>query len=729
MFGGIASKRGLLRAAADGDAVYAVGRFRFSSPGLARANRIVQLNADGSVDTAFNIGTGFAQNVSAVALQSNGKLIVVGAFLTYNGSSVSRIVRLNTDGSLDTSFNVGTGLNNSANDVAVQSDDKIIVGGAFSAYNGATAPRLIRLNSDGTLDTSFNPGTGPGNSVNALTLQSDGKILIAGSFVDYNGTARNYIARVNSDGALDTTFDVGTGFSSITTAIGSDSTGKVIVGGLFSTFNGVSRNRIARLNSDGSLDTTFVVGTGFNNPVFTRNIAVQSDNKVICGGDFFAYNGTTANRVARLDTNGALDNTFGSGVNTSVNTVALQPDGKILISGGFESFNDQFVSRIVRCNTDGTIDTSFTAAINSAATAIAVRGNGKIIAAGGFTTVNGQRVDFLVRIKNDVRDQSLNVSGNFDNQINRLVVQPDEKLIVCGTFTTISGNSRMRVARLNADGSLDTTFNVGTGFNNTVNAAEATSDGKIIAGGAFLSYNGTSINRIARLNDDGSLDTTFNVGTGFNNTVNALAIQEDGKILVGGFFTAYNGVTANRIIRLNADGTHDTSFAIGTGLANAVNDFALTPDGKIIACGSFTTYQSVAASRIVRINADGSRDTAFNIGTGFNTTVNSCAVQSDGKIVAVGAFSTYSGAGSIRIVRINANGSRDTGFNVGTGFNSTANTVRTQPDGKVLVGGFFTGYNNTDVRYIVRLTDSGAIDNTFDFAFDNAVDRVLFVPA
>lgn len=132
--------------------------------------------------------------------------------------------------------------------------------------------------------------------------------------------------------------------------------------------------------------------------------------------------------------------------------------------------------------------------------------------------------------------------------------------MIGGGFTAFNGASRNYIARLNADGSLDTSFNPGTGRNRWVDTTAIQADGKILIGGDFTSYNGTSINRIARLNEDGSLDTSFNPGTGAGNWVFTTALQPDGKILIGGFFTSYNSISRSGIARLNADGSLETSF-------------------------------------------------------------------------------------------------------------------------------------------------------------------------
>ena len=212
--------------------------------------------------------------------------------------------------------------------------------------------------------------------------------------------------------------------------------------------------------------------------------------------------------------------------------------------------------------------------------------------------------------------------------MNTFAIQPDGKIVVGGNFTSYNGNDQNYITRLNSDGSRDTSFTVGTGFDSGVNAFAIQPDGKIVVGGYFTSYNGTSQNYITRLNSDGTRDTSFTIGTGFNSGVDAFAIQSDGKILVGGFFTSYNGTSQNRITRLNSDGTRDTSFTVGTGFDSGVNAFVIQPDGKIVVGGRFTSYNGTAQNRITRLNSDGSRDTSFTIGTGFDySTVYAIAIS------------------------------------------------------------------------------------------------------
>jgi uncharacterized delta-60 repeat protein len=371
-------------------------------------------------DLTFNTGIGFtaggywdAASISSTAIQSDGKVIIGGGFDNYNGIPVNNIVRLNSDGTLDLTFNMGNGISGNVSTINVQPDGKIIVGGWLESYNGNPINGLIRLNPDGTPDLTFNVGTGfmhsfgGAGAVYSAKIQSDGKIIVGGNFSSYNDTPQNNITRLNPDGSIDLTFNTGTGFNDYVNTIKIQSDGKVLVSGWFTFYNGTYNTvDIARLNLDGSLDLTFNTGTGFT-----------------------AYGGGR------------------------VNTINLQPDGKILVGGG------------------------------------------------DFYNYNGN-----------------NISGG--------------------------------LTRLNPDGTLDLNFNTGTGFNNSnIYTTTIQSDGKLVVGGLFQSYNGTSQNNLTRLNTDGSIDLTFNTETGISGTVFTTEYLSDGRIVVGGTFPEYNGFSTYNIVR------------------------------------------------------------------------------------------------------------------------------------------------------------------------------------
>ena len=684
---------------------------KFTSYNGTEVKRIARLNLDGSLDSSFNPGTGANDEVLTIAIQSDGKIIIGGDFTSYNGTATNHIIRINANGTQDASFNVGTGANSSVFTTAIQSDGKVIIGGSFESYNGSIVNHITRLNSDGSLDVGFYSGTGANNNVSSIAIQSDGKIIIGGGFSNYNGAAINYIARLNTDGSLDSFFTTGTGANSSVSTIAIQSDGKIIIGGGFTSYNGTNRNYIARLNAGGSLDALFNPGTGANFYVLTT--AIQSDGKIIVGGMFTSYNGTAINRITRLNGNGSLDGSFniGTGANGYVSATAIQNNGKIIIGGGFPNFNGTGNNFIIRLNNNGSHDTTFNlgTGANNYVFSTAIQSDGKIIIGGTFTSYNGTGLGSIAR---------LNVNGSLDSLFNQgtgasdwvytTAIQSDGKIVIGGWFEYYNGSSRNSIARLNTDGSLDTTFNPGTGTNHYVRSMVIQSDGKIIIGGNFSSFNGMAINRIARLNSDGSLDVTFNPGTGANDVVWTISQQSNGKIIIGGWFTNYNGTTINRLARLNEDGSLDTSFATGTGSNHTVSATAIQSDGKIIIGGEFTNYNGEAFNRIARLNANGSPDTSFNPGTGIEdySQVYTTAIQSDGKIIIGGNFISYNGTARSRIVRLNSDGSLDVSFDPGTGAHGTVHTTAIQSDGRIIIGGGFTSYNGTGRNRIARILGS-----------------------
>ena len=683
-------------------------------------------------DAGFGIGDGADNTVNAIAIQSDGKIIIGGNFTSYNGTARNYIARLDSGGRLDTGFNPGiiagtTSL--SVNAVAVQSDGKILIGGNFTSCNGTTKRGIARLNSDGSLDMSFiNPGIGTNGPVSSIALQSDGKIIIGGYFTYYNVTARNGIARLNSDGSLDTGFDPGTGVSggSYTSvrSIALQNDEKILIGGDFAIFNGTGRNCIARLDSTGSLDTGFDPGTGVSGSIYpaVNSVVLQNDGTILTGGGFDSYNGIARSGIVHLNSDGSLDTSFASlGAFSLVSSIALQSDGKILIGGQIYTTT---TNHLCRLNSDGSLDTGFKPGLVAGAgiysiNSVAVQSNGKILTGGYFTSYNGITENYLARVDHDGSiDTSFNPGTGANNSVNSIAVQSDGKILTGGIFTFYNGTGRNRIARLNTDGSLDTGFDPGTGTtggsNPSVNSVVLQSDGKILIGGGFTKYNGTGRNHIARINTNGSLDAGFNPGSGANSNINSVAVQSDGKILIGGAFTTFSFTGRNRIARLNTSGSLDAGFNPGSGANSSVNSVALQSDGKILIGGTFTSYYGIARNGIARINADGSLDTGFDPGSGANSSINSIAVQSDGKILIGGSFTSYNGAGRNRIARLDSTGSLDTGFDPGSGTDLDVNSITIQSDGKILIGGTFTSFNGTARSGIARINADGSLDTGFD---------------
>ena len=691
-------------------------------------NGIARLNADGTADQTFDPGTGVAgvigYTVNTIAVQADGKVVIGGEFTVYNGTARKRIARLNSDGSLDTSFNPGTGTDLQVHSIAVQADGKVVIGGEFTSYNGTPRNRIARLHSNGSLDTSFNPGTGANDYVFSIAVQADGKVLMGGRFTSYNIEARNRIARLNGDGSLDQSFNPGSGPNQWVVSVAMQADGKVIIGGGFSSYNGVSRLRIARVNSNGSLDTSFDPGAGVRGGLYS--VAVQTDGRVLIGGLFSSYNDTPRNGIVRLNSSGSLDTSFdpGTGANSSVLSVAVGTDGKVFIGGYFTSYNKTARNAVARLNSDGTLDMSFIpgTGVNSEVNSVAVGTDGKVLIGGHFTSYNGTARDYMARLNSDGSlDTSFNAPiGGLDpvigeTPVDSVAMQADGRMIII--YDTNYAPGPPRVARLYSDGSVDTSFNPGTGANTSVRSIAVQPDGKALIAGGFTSYNGTGCNYVARINGDGSLDTTFNPAIpqiiGQWGWANSVALQADGKVLVGFYISIYNvGQNLPHIWRLNADGSLDTAFNPGTGTNLQISSIAVQADGKVVIGGEFTSYNGTPRNRIARLHSNGSLDTSFNPGTGANGNVYSIAVQADGKVFISGEFSSYNGVLLDFLARLHPDGTLDTSFNPGNGLagsvSASVASIALQADGKVLIGGAFGSYGGTPRNRLARLTNDPA---------------------
>ncbi|HSC75220.1 MAG TPA: thrombospondin type 3 repeat-containing protein [Pseudomonadales bacterium] len=460
-------------------------------------------SADFDNDGVGNNGDLDDDNDGALDTADNCPLVANSDQGDEDGDGIGNICDSDGAGKLDIAFNPGTGASYSVYSVAIQADGKTLIGGDFTSYNGTAINRIARLNSDGSLDASFNPGTGASSEIYAIALQADGKVLIAGDFTVYNGTVISRIARLNSDGSLDTSFNPGTVADGGVNSVVIQADGKVLIGGFFSAYHG-----IARLNSDGSMDTSFNPGMGPDAVDFVAHIysvAIQADGKVLIGGGFTSYNGTARNYIARLNSDGSLDTSFdsGTGVNNDVRVVAIQPDGKVLVGGSFISY------QITRLNSDGSRDTAF------------------------------------------------NPSTTINYGIYSIAMQADGKLLVGG------GASRI-VSRLNSDGSFDTDFSRGIGVNVNVSSVAIQADGKALIGGYFTAYNGTAINRIARIHTgDADQDGIENAADYFsNNAAAAVDTDHDGKpdawLQPNAFGCAVDAATCNGLTLDNNNPVVDT---------------------------------------------------------------------------------------------------------------------------------------------------------------------------
>ncbi len=679
---------------ADGFAVVVQPDGKIAAAGQDGAGRMIvaRVNADGSLDTAFGSGgiaapgMGEFGNARALLLQTDGKLVAGGS--RYNPTVPSNefaLFRVNPDGSPDTSFGCPTaggctGLaslaigasSDEVEAIALQPDGRIVAAGTTSGASERIA--LVRFNPNGTPDTFFGAGGtvvteagAPGErpAANAVAIQPDGKIVIAG---DIDGF-RMLFARYTAAGALDAGF--GTGglvevsdpndvWAAYGLALRAD--GRILavgIGGDGITFSGTTA---VQLIADGSLDASFGSG-GIARGLLSgtpRGLSLRADGGFrTSGGHFTALNGLRP-AVESFAASGSIDTSFngtgsaGLSLGTTADnaySMALQADGKIVVGGQFAGYRVQS-SAVARYLANGTLDTSFgslgLAAVTGSGARVAIQSDGKIVVA--TTTFSRLRVRRLLAdgsVDSGFATASVQI-GTSGHAIGGVAIGPDGKIVVAGD--AISGGVRkVVVARLLAGGALDTTFNttgkviaaLGTEEDKGL-AVAVQADGKVLVAGWTVTGLAASA-FVLRLANDGSVDATHlrSPLPGFH-VASALAIQPSGAVVVGVNrydFTPTSVLSEfleGRVIRLTPQLTPDPMFSSGGGVpiltSGPIQSLALQTDASVV--------YSLASGAVGRSTANGD---GFPFSTGaesvapFTTSLpTAVAVLADGQILVAG---------------------------------------------------------------------------------------------
>lgn len=743
-----------------------------------------RFNSDGTVDTTFGVGgtvitdAGLTSKGMAIKVQLDGKIVVAANSGSYPFRKTA-VLRYSADGVLDATFgSAGVYLSelDLPDDIELLADGKILISGVGQVPN-TTDPgvQVVRIDPNGTADTTFGTGGfasstyGSSTGSDKMALQTDGKIVVSGRTI--YGANRGMVHRFNADGSPDLTFGTG-GYREIAgpgatslymgggVAILPD--GKVLVGGSStSTLWADSAYTLIRLNPDGSNDNTF--GTqGF---VFNQNstigggggnIQVQADGEILMNGQ---KSGPFA-VVVRFDAAGVVDSTFGtSGVGTLSSTpggyaTALALQGSNVIAVG----RDNSGVYSARVDTTGAQlsyrSDAFLLEKNDQARAVAVQADGKIVAAGLSIATNGDACFSVARLlPGGALDPSFGNGGKFvfgdASEAHAVRVQPDGKIIVAGRYSpyhSLANYYYLFIARLNANGTLDTTFGTGSGKTVYQNVSESTGtdmdfqpDGKIVVVGTSRRSIGDGIFEFdmaaARVDANGMPDNTFGTNSMFVLQTGApgspqyeqarvIAVMPNGKIMLAG----------THMLRLEANGTVDSTFSsTPVFLPMPATDIKALADGKFLISGS-----SGDNFGIVRYSGT-TVDTTFGIGgtasldLGGSDGINNLYLDTNGDILA-GGFSR-SNVSPYRdrfgIAHFRSSGLPDLSFgNSGKivtdlGGDAEAFAVTRQNDGKVVAAGEAAINIDRDyavLRYNVR-------SGMFDFDGDSKTDLAIFRPS
>jgi uncharacterized delta-60 repeat protein len=360
------------------------------------------------------------------------------------------------------------------------------------------------------------------------------------------------------------------------------------------------------------------------------------------------------------------------------------------------------VARSAAVAVPGAVDSGYSPSVSARSYAPAIQPDGSVVLGGGYDSVNGVTRAYLARFGTaGALDPVYNPAGGGSGQaVYAIATHPDGGILAGGTFVTMSGVTRRKLARISAAGVLDSAFNLN--FNDDIYSLALLPDGSVIAGGIFTTVNGTARNRVAKLQRNGTLDAGFNPNV--NDNVRTIVPLPDGNLLLGGSFTTVGGTARPCLARITAAGGLLGSFAPVPDAA--VYAMALQPDGRILIGGAFRFIGAVPRNRVARLNADGTLDTTFN--PGANDLVRSIAIQTDGRIIFAGNFTAVAGQTRNRIARVNAAGALDGTFNPNA--NDVVFGVTLQDDGKVLAGGDFTTMGGVARNSYARLLNDAATD-------------------
>lgn len=678
--------------------------------------------------------------VRAIALQADGKILIGGEFTSLapnGGAAVTRnhIARLNPDGKVDLTFNPDA--NGDVYTIAIQNNGAILIGGSFTAVGGTGRNFLARLNSaGGSLDTSFNtdPVITAGTAVYAILVQPDGRIVVGGKFNSSVMGASN-CARFLITGAADNFAPFA---NDAVRALALQTNGKIVIGGDFVAVGmGLQRRFIARLFAATGAPDYF--DPDANGPVHA--LAIQGDNKILLGGLFTTVGGQSQGKLSRIDPLTGASDGFRANAQVGqgdVYSIAVQPDCKILLGGNFEIFGvppgtpPVAHAGIVRVNFDGAHDLTFKLNVPPVY-AIAVQPDRKIVFGGAFVNLGSAEQTqvsrwCIARYESDGKVEQTVSIANDSNIIGAVALQSDGKVILGGDFTTINGQPRRGLVRLNTDLSVDQSLDLG--LNGSVQAVLTLPNGDLIVAGDFTTANpngsGTiSVSRIVRVSPLGVIDPTF-IPT-FDVNIFEMLLQPDGKFLVAGNFTQVNGQARSFLVRLNPNGTTDLAFNPAPN--DGIRAMEWTSSGIYVG-GNFSTIGGQNRSRAANLDLITGAALSFNPNpttTGGTLSVDSFSNQLYGLMVG-GQYATFGGLNRIVIARLNGN-SVDTTFVPNLVLNSLANQPGVGTSFAGQVNGFVFGSGAMQVsgaptteRGLLRFNPFfGTVDATFNSAADAGV--------
>ncbi|MDP0496966.1 MAG: hypothetical protein Q7Q73_12255 [Verrucomicrobiota bacterium JB024] len=676
--------------------------------------------------------------VTEIRVLDDGRILIAGSFTEIDGHETSRVARLLSDGSVDTGFSAesvdlgSVGPHPVITDLSVDEAGRIYVANSidfFSPYGSAPTRLLYRLNADGDLDADFSPAfewdasysLPRAYTIRAVALTEDGKVLVGGDFLEINGVARPYLARLNADGTLDETYtpELDAAVHALLPVSGRG----CYVGGVFTSVNGVERGGVARLLEDGELDDTFQ--SPFVSDITERTyvdlITMDGLGRLLLLGDLYLEYPGWGKDIVRIGTDGTVDETFtpwlsavssllqlangdvlvGTGGRSRSgenlipalrqvddetggvsdfgpdirgaaypNYVSRWPDGRLLLGTSWlKDIDGTPVGGLTVLNPDGSIDGTFNGNLSRSISSALLLPDGRILAAGAFLSLAGEERKYVALLDEaGVPVEDFDLGAGPDASVSFARLMPDGKVLIAGNFSKIDGKSYNGLALLDLatwehergrgelwlDGLVDTTFKPNHAEWISVRDAAGQPDGKVVVVGRFSSIAGVAVKNIARLNPDGSLDTSFNASGQFDWAYpDIVKVDPDrGYIYLAGWSLSLEGETARRgVFRLLPDGTVDATFTCPDDIS-IVDNIELDPEGGLWVVGAFSAYTS-DRKKIVHLLSDGSVDQAFDTGESANSYVEGLSLQAPASLYIIGLFTEVQGQPRSGLAKIN----------------------------------------------------------------------------
>lgn len=595
------------------------------------------------------------------------------------------------------------------NAVARLPDGSIVFGGSFDSANGVPRLNIAKLNPDGTLDSAWNPSAG--GSVSALAADGSGNVYVGGQFTSIGGQSRRDLAKLSGSGAVDANWNPSpsiASFDDFVAALLVDTSGNVFVGGNFTAIGGQSRSNIAKLSGTGvgSADATWNASASGN----VYALATDNGGNVYAGGQFTTCGGQSRSNIAKLSGTGtgAADANWNPAADATVEALAVDGSGNVFAGGKFTTIGGQTRSNIAKLSGTGTgaANASWNAVTSGEVVALGVDSSGNVYAGGSFATMGLQLRSNIAKLAGSgsgAADVNWNPSAN--GPVHALAVDSSGNVYAGGQFITLGGQQHLGLGQVSANGTTSPAMTDAEAsvFGVTVTAAQP--GGGIIVGGSFLKANQQPRGNLLRLNADGTLDSSWNPSA--NKDVQALAVDSNGDVYAGGLFSSMSGQARGGIAKLSGTGTGAVDANWNPAANNGVSVLAVDGSGNVYAAGTFTSIGGQPRFHLAKLSATGTGVVDPSWNPSPNANVYSIATDSSGNVYVGGFFFTLGGQSRRHIAKLSGSGTGAADATWNPSPNNEVDALAVDSNGDVYAGGPFATIGGQSRIGIAKLSGLG----------------------